>query len=71
MISTVNYTFLSPIKEFSLYQYNSKEETMGIAWDPSKMATGVPAIDVEHQEWIRRYDEFAAAIGSGNGLASV
>lgn len=44
---------------------------MAIIWDSNKMATGVAAIDAEHQEWIRRFNEFEAEIAEGRGLDSV
>ncbi len=44
---------------------------MGIIWDPKKMATGVAAVDAQHQEWIRRYNEFDDAISKGMGLVVV
>ncbi len=40
-----------------------------IKWDPQKMATGVPEVDAQHQEWIRRYNEFNDAIHQGKGIA--
>ncbi len=44
---------------------------MNIKWDPDKMATGVPDVDAQHQEWIRRYNEFDDAIYHGHGLEMV
>ena len=44
---------------------------MQINWDPNKMATGVPEVDAQHQEWIRRYNEFDAAVSHGQGLEAV
>lgn len=41
---------------------------MRINWDPSEMATGVPEVDAQHQEWLRRYNEFDEAISQGMGL---
>lgn len=40
---------------------------MVINWDPEKMATGVPEVDAQHQEWIRRYNEFDEAVSRGMG----
>ncbi len=44
---------------------------MIIKWDPTRMATGVPEVDAQHQEWIRRYNEFDNAISQGKGLDAV
>ncbi len=44
---------------------------MVINWDPEKMATGVPEVDAQHQEWIRRYNEFDEAVSRGTGLGAV
>lgn len=44
---------------------------MAIKWDPQKMATGVPEVDAQHQEWIRRYNEFDEAVSQGKGLEVV
>jgi hemerythrin len=42
-----------------------------IIWDPQKMATGVPTVDAQHQEWIRRYNKFNNAIHQGEGIEAV
>jgi len=42
-----------------------------INWDSGKMATGVPEVDAQHQEWIRRYNEFDNAVSQGMGLEIV
>lgn len=42
-----------------------------ITWNPKTMATGVSVVDAQHQEWIRRYNEFDKAIGQGKGLEFV
>ena len=42
-----------------------------IIWDPQKMATGVPGVDAQHQEWIRRFNQFDQAISQGKGLEAV
>lgn len=42
-----------------------------ISWNPKTMATGVPVVDAQHQEWIRRYNEFDKAISQGKGLEAV
>jgi hemerythrin len=44
---------------------------MAINWDLEKMATGVPEVDAQHQEWIRRYNEFDNAVSQGMGLEVV
>ena len=40
---------------------------MAIVWDPVTMATHISRIDLEHQEWIRRFNEFDAAVTAGHG----
>jgi hemerythrin len=42
-----------------------------ITWNPKTMATGVPEVDAQHQEWIRRYNLFDEAIDQGKGLEVV
>lgn len=42
-----------------------------IIWNPKTMSTGVPAVDAQHQEWIRRYNEFDEAICRGKGMSVV
>ena len=42
-----------------------------IIWNPQKMATGVPEVDAQHQEWIRRYNKFNDAIHQGKGIEAV
>ena len=44
---------------------------MTIVWDSTKMATGVLTVDAEHQEWIRRFNKFQAAIEEGDGIKLV
>ena len=44
---------------------------MIIKWDQEKMTTGVPDVDAQHQEWIRRYNEFDDAVNQGMGLEIV
>ena len=44
---------------------------MQIKWDPKKMSTNVPEVDAQHQEWIRRFNEFDAAVSQGLGLEFV
>jgi hemerythrin len=44
---------------------------MIINWDQEKMTTGVPEVDAQHQEWIRRYNEFDDAVSQGMGLEAV
>jgi hemerythrin-like metal-binding protein len=41
---------------------------MTINWDPKQMSTGVPEVDAQHQEWIRRFNEFDAAVSHGKGI---
>ena len=35
---------------------------MTIEWSAERMATGLPEIDTQHQEWIRRFNEFDIAV---------
>jgi hemerythrin-like metal-binding protein len=42
-----------------------------ITWNPQTMATGVPEVDAQHQEWIRRYNQFDDAISQGKGIEVV
>lgn len=35
------------------------------------MATGVPDVDKQHQEWIARFNEFEDAISKGRGLEEI
>lgn len=44
---------------------------MAITWNPEKMATGFADVDAQHQEWIRRYNQFDSAIQNQHGLESV
>jgi hemerythrin-like metal-binding protein len=44
---------------------------MAIQWNPEKMATGFADVDAQHQEWIRRYNQFDAAIQNQHGMESV
>jgi hemerythrin-like metal-binding protein len=44
---------------------------MAIKWDYTTMTTGSSEIDEEHQEWIRRFNEFDAAIANGQGLEAI
>lgn len=40
---------------------------MAITWNQERMTTGVPEIDREHQELIRRFNEFHEAMTKGRG----
>jgi hemerythrin-like metal-binding protein len=42
-----------------------------IVWNPQKMSTGVSEVDAQHQEWIRRYNQFDEAISEGRGVEVV
>jgi hemerythrin-like metal-binding protein len=42
-----------------------------ITWNPKTMATGVPEVDAQHQEWIRRYNQFDDAINQAKGIEAV
>ena len=44
---------------------------MSIQWDPVKMATGVAEVDAQHQEWIRRFNDFDEAVTQGKGIEAV
>jgi hemerythrin-like metal-binding protein len=44
---------------------------MAIKWDYDKMTTGVDEIDAEHQEWIRRFNEFDSAINKDEGQTAL
>jgi hemerythrin len=44
---------------------------MAVEWDYAQMTTGVPEIDEEHKEWIRRFKEFEAAVIEGRGLEKI
>jgi hemerythrin len=43
-------------------------KSTGIEWDESRMATGFPAIDEQHKEWICRFNEFGRAILENRGV---
>jgi hemerythrin len=44
---------------------------MTIEWDYASMTTGLPAIDEQHQEWIRRFNEFDEAVTAGQGTEAI
>jgi hemerythrin len=44
---------------------------MSITWDYGKMTTGVAAIDAQHQEWIRRFNEFDDAVSNHKGAGAL
>ncbi|MBT3336392.1 MAG: hypothetical protein HN855_12600 [Anaerolineae bacterium] len=39
---------------------------MAIEWNED-MSTGIPEIDEEHKEWLRRYNEFDNAVSNQQG----
>jgi hemerythrin-like metal-binding protein len=41
---------------------------MPIEWNEEKLGTGLPDIDEQHREWLRRYNEFDNAVMKGQGL---
>ena len=41
---------------------------MAIEWNEAKLGTGLPDIDEQHREWLRRYNEFDNAVMNGQGL---
>jgi hemerythrin-like metal-binding protein len=48
-----------------------KEKSMPLVWDQLQMTTRMPEIDVEHQEWIKRFNEFDQAVTQGKGIEAV
>lgn len=42
-----------------------------IDWNPKTMATGMSVVDAQHQEWLRRYNNFDEAISQGRGLEAI
>lgn len=44
---------------------------MTILWDEEKMTTGVPEIDAQHREWIRRFNEFEEAVVNRKGQEAI
>ena len=40
---------------------------MAIEWNAERMAIGLPEIDAQHQEWIRRFNEFDNAVINRQG----
>jgi hemerythrin len=44
---------------------------MAVEWDYAQMTTGLSEIDEEHKEWIRRFNEFEAAVVEGQGLEEI
>ena len=44
---------------------------MAIKWNDEKMATGLPEIDSQHKEWIRRFNEFEDAVVNGKGQDAI
>jgi hemerythrin len=42
-----------------------------IDWNPKTMATGMSVVDAQHQEWLRRYNNFDEAISQGRGPESI
>ena len=44
---------------------------MTIQWDEQRMTTGVPEIDAQHKEWIRRFNEFEEAVVNHKGQEAI
>lgn len=44
---------------------------MAIIWDQERMTTGVPEIDAQHQEWIRRFNDFHDAVVNKKGREAI
>lgn len=42
-----------------------------ITWNSKTMATGMSVVDAQHQEWIRRYNQFDEAINQGKGPEAI
>jgi hemerythrin len=40
---------------------------MAIEWHEAKLGTGLPNIDEQHKEWVRRFNEFDQAAANGEG----
>ena len=40
---------------------------MAIEWNAERMATGLPEVDAQHREWIRRINEFDNAVVNQKG----
>ena len=40
---------------------------MAIEWNAERMATGLPEVDSQHQEWIRRFNKFDNAVVNRQG----
>jgi hemerythrin len=38
-----------------------------ISWDESLMASGIPELDLQHREWLSRFNEFEQAIDLNKG----
>ena len=41
---------------------------MPIEWNEAILGTGLPDIDEQHREWLRRYNEFDNAVSNGQGI---
>jgi hemerythrin len=39
---------------------------MPIEWDDAKFGTGLPDIDDQHREWLRRFNDFDTAVVAGH-----
>ena len=44
---------------------------MTIEWNAERMATGLPEVDAQHQEWIRRINEFDNAVVNRQGHKAI
>lgn len=44
---------------------------MALEWNYEKMTTGLADIDEEHQEWIRRFNQFDGAVANHEGRAAL
>ena len=44
---------------------------MAIEWNAERMATGLPEVDAQHREWIRRINEFDNAVVNQKGHAAI
>ncbi len=44
---------------------------MPVTWDEKTMGTGVPQIDMQHKELIRRFNTFHEALAAGKGVTEL
>ncbi len=44
---------------------------MPIEWNEEVMTTGIPEVDAQHKEWIRRFNQFEDAVLSRHGTEAI